>query len=118
MSNYKRNQQGQFRNTRQDWRSDEDWRQSLNRRGEDIYGEGEDRFGEGYGHPNQSPFPLPRAGNISGFRYGGRDYYGRNDDREKYERERDHRNIGFGRDYEPVDQRNYARGGSRDSEGL
>jgi hypothetical protein len=126
MSKYKRNQQGQLRNTNQDWRNDEDWRQDLNRRGEDVYGEGEDYRGEGYRNPNKPPFPIPYAENPraqhrpSGFRYNEREdedlgnygrggYYGLTYDQENYNRDRRKQRMGFGQNYQRVDERDYGR---------
>jgi hypothetical protein len=135
MSNYKRNQQGQLRNTNQDWRNDEDWRQDLNRRGEDVYGEGEDYRGEGYRNPNKPPFPIPYAGNSraqhrpSGFRYGGRvdedfgnygrgGYYGLTYDQESYNRDRRNQRMGFGQNYQRIEERDDGRGGWWEPERL
>jgi hypothetical protein len=120
MSNYKRNQQGQFRN------SGLERHEQLNRRGEDVYGEGEDYYGEGYRDPGKPSFPVPYAGaprmrKNSGFRYNNREdedlgnygrggYYGSTYDQENYNRERSRQNMGFGQNYQRIDERDDGRG--------
>lgn len=109
-----------MRNTTQDWRNDEDWKQDLNRRGEDVYGEGEDHGGEGYQNPKRPSFPIPYA-RTSGFRYGHRENenfgrYGRDDhyrpayDQERYNRDRRKQRMGFGQNYQPIEERDDGRG--------
>jgi osmotically-inducible protein OsmY len=104
MSQYKRNQQGQFRNTKQDWRRDKDWIQHLNQRDEDVYGRGADYRGEGYSRnvPSRSISDFANTGvqqRSPGFRYGDQEgedfgnygrggYYGLTYDSEGYNRAR------------------------------
>jgi osmotically-inducible protein OsmY len=117
MSSYKRNQQGQHRN------SGLERHEQLERKGEDIYGDGEDYSGEGYRNPDKLPFPIPSApqDRASVFRYGDRrnesrnyrrgGYYGGPFDRQEYDRERNRQTMGFGQDYQRIDERDEGMGG-------
>lgn len=125
MSDYKRNQQGRFRN------ADQEWNQQLNRRrGEDVYGEDQEYYGDNYRNPNNPPFPIPYAGDsgrqqrTSGFRYGNREdedfgnygrggYYGNTYDQESYNQERNEQRFGRPDSYQNLGDRRWddGRGG-------
>jgi hypothetical protein len=122
MPRYRESQQDPSRN------GDQEWSRKLSKRGEDVYGEGED-YGDGYRDPNKPPFPIPYAPEgpgrrqPSGFRYGNQEdedfgnygrggYYGSTYDQEAYNRDRTLQRGG----YSP-DERKYEAGGMHKGKG-
>jgi osmotically-inducible protein OsmY len=98
MSGYKRNQQSQFRNTNQDWRHDEDWRQDLNPYAGSPRGQHQPR---GFRHGAREDKDF---GNYRGGGYFGLTYH-------QEQRERRKQRMGFGQNYQRVEERDDGRGG-------